>query len=365
MIHQRQHFVDWMKAFGMFLIVYGHVVGNPYNIFNAMSQPIYTKQLGVAFFVFITGWGLANEKRPALRVVFNRIFPVYFYGVLGAITASILFFIIKGDINESNYMPFVFGINVFVNYFPANPTTWYIGFYLHMILFWAFFLHNRTVEGKHIVVAFIIENLSRIALIKLNQDFTAYMMLTNWITIFLLGHWLHQKKDIKQQPVFTTVALLVWLSLLCIWGFVGSPWMDKSFPFRGFTGDFPLEVTLRSLLVSTIYLLNTWVFFEIFRRLRSNSMVTFFARNTIIIFIAHMLVVYSFAKWFYQAMDMPIWFEKAVLILILYAGIGLLSEIIEKAVNVKRIREYTWYTLHPYVCNILKKTGFPKRLWEV
>ncbi|WP_343074996.1 acyltransferase family protein [sulfur-oxidizing endosymbiont of Gigantopelta aegis] len=65
---KHQHFVDWMKALGMFLIVYGHVVGNPLNIFNLISQPVYTKQIGVAFFVFITGWSLANESKKGLRV---------------------------------------------------------------------------------------------------------------------------------------------------------------------------------------------------------------------------------------------------------------------------------------------------------
>ena len=69
----------------MFLIVYGHVVGDPFNPFNQITQPAYTKQLGVAFFVFITGWSLANDNRNGLRVVFNRLFAIYFYGILFAL----------------------------------------------------------------------------------------------------------------------------------------------------------------------------------------------------------------------------------------------------------------------------------------
>ena len=72
---KHQNFIDLMKAVGMFLIIYGHIVGDPANLYNQLTQPIHTKQIGVAFFVFITGWGLANNVRPPLRAVFNRIFP--------------------------------------------------------------------------------------------------------------------------------------------------------------------------------------------------------------------------------------------------------------------------------------------------
>ena len=113
---ERQSFVDWMKALGMLLIVAGHIVGDPYNIYNSVSQPVYTKQLGVAFFIFITGWGLANETRDGLRVVFNRIFPVYLIGFVFAVLLSLIFFVIGHDINESNYLPFIGGINVILNY---------------------------------------------------------------------------------------------------------------------------------------------------------------------------------------------------------------------------------------------------------
>ena len=48
---------------GKLLIVFGHVIGDPQNPYNLVTQPAYTKQVGVALFVFITGWGLANNKQ--------------------------------------------------------------------------------------------------------------------------------------------------------------------------------------------------------------------------------------------------------------------------------------------------------------
>jgi peptidoglycan/LPS O-acetylase OafA/YrhL len=50
----RVDYIDWLKAVGIFLIVFGHYFGEPYNQF---TQPIYPKQLGVDFFVFMMGWG--------------------------------------------------------------------------------------------------------------------------------------------------------------------------------------------------------------------------------------------------------------------------------------------------------------------
>ena len=88
---KHQNFIDLMKAAGMLLIIFGHVVGDPNNLYNQIAQPVHTKQIGVAFFIFITGWGLANNTRHPLKAVFNRIFPFYFYGILFAIFISILF----------------------------------------------------------------------------------------------------------------------------------------------------------------------------------------------------------------------------------------------------------------------------------
>ena len=55
----------------MLVIVYGHTAGN--NVVHT-TDPFNPKQLGVAFFVFATGFSLAHEQRPPLRTLYNRLF---------------------------------------------------------------------------------------------------------------------------------------------------------------------------------------------------------------------------------------------------------------------------------------------------
>src|SRR5204863_1855775 len=118
----------WMKAIGISLIVIGHVAG---SLLNQLTPPIYPKQLGVAFFLFAMGFGLARERRPRWQIVRNRLFEIYLFGLAAALLLTALAFWTKGDLNQNNYLPFLGGANVVFNGFPANPTTWYIGTYLH------------------------------------------------------------------------------------------------------------------------------------------------------------------------------------------------------------------------------------------
>ena len=76
----QQHFIEWMKAVGMTFIVIGHIFGGTDVLFNSVSAPIYTKQLGVAFFVFIAGWGMARTLKPRILCAYQRLFPILFYG---------------------------------------------------------------------------------------------------------------------------------------------------------------------------------------------------------------------------------------------------------------------------------------------
>jgi hypothetical protein len=333
-----------MKAIGMFLIVTGHVVGSPYHIFNEVSQPIYSKQLGVSFFVFIMGWGLANENRDGIRVLFNRAFPLYFFGLLGALILSVIFYISSGELNESNYLPLFLGVNVLFNNFPANPTTWYIGTYLHILLFWFFFTRGKPIGFKHLVIAFVVENLARCLILALDKEFMAYMLLPNWLTVFLLGSYLRHKKDTTWNGM-TTVLVGSWLAILLAWSFayVLFPF-DNSFPFRNLPSTGYWVLPFRSVLITLVYLGNTYVVFEIVRRLPLLKPVSFFARNTIIIFIAHMPIIYQFSNDYYALFDSrPV--ANWTWILILFIGIGLVSEVIQKVINVKALSVWCWNVL--------------------
>lgn len=335
-----------MKAGGMFLIVFGHVVGDPFNQF---TQPIYPKQLGVAFFVFVAAWSLANDPRPRLQVLYNRLFPVYFFGIGFAVLLSCLFLFLKNDTNPSNYLPFFFGANVFFNYFPANPTTWYIGTYLHLLLFWFFFLHGKTIKTRHILYMLLCEICIRSIFLASGKIFVAYMLLPNWGTIFLLGFLFANKND-KSTSSSLYPLMGLWLTVFILWALLtNSIVFNTSFPFRNMLNPFnslAFSSLAQSILVTFVYCMHTVLFFEIARRLPRLPLISFFSRNTLIIFIAHMPVIYGTSSFIYSLFE-PVWLKKTILILLLYVGLATVSEMISKVLDVKKLREKTWYIITP------------------
>lgn len=334
----QQNFIDWMKAVGMLVIVYGHIVGSP----NMYTQPIYPKQLGVAFFVFATAWSLANDPRPRFRILYNRLFPVYFWGIGLALFLSVLFLFVKNTANLSNYLPFFFGINVAFNYFPANPTTWYIGSYLHLLLFWAFFLRGKVIKIQHVIIMLVCEIALRSLLLTSGKEMIAYMLLPNWGTVFLLGLMAAGKRDVcTTTPIYFLIPL--WLVIFALWAFVTSSLnFDVSFPFRHITSSISFPVVVQSILITLVYSLHTLLFFTIARHLPRLSLVNFFSRNTLIIFIAHMPVIYGGSAFIYSLFESTI-VKKIILIVMVYVGLAVISEIISKVINIKDIKEQLWH----------------------
>ena len=352
---KHQDFIDLMKATGMFLIVYGHIVGDPSNLYNLLAQPVHTKQVGVAFFVFLTGWGLANNTRQPLRTVFNRIFPFYFYGILFSIFLSVLFLFIYSDTNASNYMPYMLGVNVFFNHFPANPTTWYIGTYLHLLLLWYFFMQGKAVTKTQLVVAFIIENVVRSIFMALQQDFIAYILLPNLLTVFLLGMYLQQNRQKPSSPV-VFLLIVVWVGVFMFSTRVANViGFDGAFPFRNMSADFPMSVPVESLLISATYLVHTLLFFEIARRLPGHSIISFFARGTLITVIIHMPLIYETSRSFYNlfASDDV---ARIVFIFAIYIGTAIIAETINRLVDIKSIGNRTWNLLEKITSTATEKT---------
>ena len=337
---ERYNLIDWMKAIGMFLIVLGHVFGYPFNDFTV---PINMKQLGVTCFVFVIGWGLAKEKRTAPRVIFNRLFSVYFWGLLFAILLSVIYFFTKHDTNPSNYLPFIFGVNVFLNSFPANPTTWYIGTYIHIILFWAFFLKNKDVRPWMFIAALLVELLCRSVLIYYGRFFTAYMLLPNWATVFFLGMLLAQRKDLYPEHTRLIVFSCVFVFYSFAWRLLMQQFeFSHHFPFGILKAHNLLVSTfVSSFLVTIVYLVYTYLLFEICRRLPASPVARFFARNTLVIFIGHMPLLYALAPPVYRLI--PVWWvKKLALVLILYVGLGIAGELTGSILKVYQKREWLW-----------------------
>jgi hypothetical protein len=340
------HFIDWLKAVGMLLILLGHVFGGHDILFNQISAPVYTKQLGVAFFVFITGWSLANDKRQPIRIVFNRLFPIYFFGVSCALAITLIALATGGDPNESNYLPFLLGISVFQNYFPANPTTWYFGMYIHLILFWYLFISYRTVKVKHVAIGLLAEILVRALLIDLDVKMIAYMVVPNWITPFLLGACLKHRSD-RPWQLQSTVLAITWIAVLACWAyFQRALSFQGGFPFLSFPpSEAPvnnhLSTLVSSALISIIYSVNTLIAFELARRLPLPKIVAFLARNTLLTVILHMPLIYAYAGGFYGLIEDPT-LKRLAFVFVLYISLSLFSELIHKVIPLNKLSRFSW-----------------------
>jgi hypothetical protein len=282
-------FVDWMKAVGIALIVYGHVAA---ATSIGLTPPIYPKQLGVAFFVFVTGYTLANERRGSLRVVYNRYFEVFLYAALFAVVMSLIGLRLWKDPNESNYLPLMFGINVFVNDFPANPTTWYVGTYLHVLLLWTI-LRRLEVRLWLLVATCVGEIVLRAVLMQTPGMYVAYMLLSNWVTVFLIGTALGRAQESRRAGGAGSVVAGV--TLFLAWPMLASLVTWKlTFPFMSIAGMGAwTSAILVSIGISLVYISYTLAAYAIALRLPAFAPVRFLARNTVVVFIAHMPVYYA------------------------------------------------------------------------
>lgn len=192
---------------------------------------------------------------------------------------------------------------------------------------------------------FVVECVTRAVLLAMNQDFIAYMILPNWLTVFLLGGYLWDKKDTQWQPKAIAIIVL-WVLILAIWA---SPWNvffnSGTLPFRGLTlADEASSVWFTpaySLLISIVYLVNTWALFELLRRLPKLQWVEFFARNSLITFIIHMPLIYGLMRVVYAQFEHA-WMGRLALIMIIFVGCALVSELLQRYINIKYIQEKSW-----------------------
>ena len=340
----RIFFIDWMKSLGMFLIVYGHVAGDS---IAHVTPPIYGKQLGVAFFIFVIGWGLARESRQRVQVVYNRLFPVFFLGLGCAIALSGVVFVMQRDLNESNYLPFFLGINVLLDHFPANPTTWYIGTYIHVVLLWALVLHRLRVRPWMVGMAAVGEIMFRAAMLDTGALFRTYMLLPNWTTVLLLGMSMHTRGQ-ETKPATLPIYGLGLVLLGIIWTFgMRQVALDETFPFRNFIGIAGFAAALTcSACITFLYVAYTWLVFEITRRLPGSAIVAFFARNTLFIFIAHMPLLFVLQRPLHHMIP-TYWPRIALLTLLLYPGLAIVSEVVMRWLQLPRLRDALWTLISP------------------
>jgi hypothetical protein len=333
---ERYAFLDWMKCLGMAIIVFGHVT----PFLDPVTPPFFPKQLGVAFFLFATGFSLARERRPSGQVLFNRLFEVFLFGIACALLMSAVTYARTSRLATSNYLPFLLGANVAFDHFPANPTTWYIGTYLHILLLWALALRRVRITLWGIALTAVAEVVVRAALIEAAGLFVAYMALPNWATVFLLGLYFGQRHETARPADLAPCVLLLGLLLVAWPALGGSLWPHHAFPFkRSPAGGRWVGLGLTSAAVTSLYVGYTWLAYQLTSRFRARAWVGFFARNTIIIFIAHMPLFYGLQEliggW-------PTWPRGALEFTACFVGLALLSELVCRLISPKHLRDTIW-----------------------
>jgi hypothetical protein len=153
--------------------------------------------------------------------------------------------------------------------------------------------------------------------------------------------YLHQKQQEPTSP-FVYILIIAWVGVLIFSTSVANViGFDGAFPFRNMTSVFSLSIPVESLLISTTYIVHTLLFFEIARRLPGHSTISFFARGTLITVIIHMPIIHETHKHFYKlfASDDV---ARIVFIFVIFIGTALMSEIINKFVDIKSIGNKTW-----------------------
>jgi hypothetical protein len=179
------------------------------------------------------------------------------------------------------------------------------------------------------------------------------MLLPNFLTFFLLVIYLHQKRQEPSSP-FVFILSIAWIGVFIFSTSVANViGFDGEFPFRNMTSDFSLSVPFESLLISATYIVHTLLFFEIARRLPGHGIISFFARATLITVIIHMPIILETHTYFYKlfASDDV---ARIVFIFVIYIGTALISEIIQKFVDLKSIGNKTW--------NIMERISRPVKI---
>lgn len=338
MTRERLAFIDWLKAIGISLVVYGHLVGWTINRF---FPPIMPKQLGVALFVFVAGYSLASETRSAGVVLARRLFEILFLGLLFAVLIAAIGAVTGSGLDLSNFMPFAFGANVLRNNFPANPTTWYIGMYIHLLVVWALVLRRVTVTPAVLVTALGLEIAIRAVVWRYGGGYQSYQLVTNWIGCFLLGRAAGQAA-MRGPDARATVAPIGWaiVALAAVWlavqGLVGVP-LDMYAPFRPVTGgtSAPMRLLL-SVAVSLLYLGTCWALFHLSSRWRRSAVAEFLSRHTLVIFIAHMPVMFALDK---RIGGYSLEVQSALRLVVCVGLVALASVVFHRVVDMAALRE--------------------------
>ncbi len=346
---QYQPWLDWLKVIGMALIVFGHTGGE--GLIAGFFNPINLKQVGVALFVFVTAFTLAKENRPGIRVIYKRFFEVAVLGLLLCLLLSVVQMIRVGSPNLTNYLPYFFGINVvWENAFPANPTTWYVGTYFHLLVAWAVVLRWLPVRWWLCLVVLGIEILVRACLIAVNLDFNAYMIFTSWLTVFFIGTALGRRFETHPNLPLSPLLSPTWRrglavvgcgAMLAAWFWVVQVMgISKSNPFgRLEMGDTATTAIATSAAVTLQYLVYTALIVGFVFGLPAGRFIRFLSANTLLVFLAHMPVRDWVTPLYYPWVPGG-WWRQIANFVVLFVGLALVSATVRRALRIAQLREW-------------------------
>jgi hypothetical protein len=278
-------------------------------------------------------------------VVVRRLFALYVVGIGIALLLSVYGIVICGRPDLSNYLPFLAGANVLIlqNAFPANPTTWYIATYVHVVLLWALVGHRLHVRLWMLPCAAVGEIAVRVVLADAAGPYVAYMALPNWLTVLVWGTWLGQHADdeptVRAEWSGLTRSAVILSVLLVLWPVVGAGLHAyPGFPFEAIGTNAPLSIALFASVVTTLlYVGYADCLLRLTRFLPAPLPVRFLARNTLVIFIGHMPVFYALAPLVEAQLNF--WAARGTELLICVVGLGLTSELLFRAVNIEALRD--------------------------
>lgn len=332
----RYDFLDWLKAIGITFVVYGHVA---HATTVPLTPPIYLKQFGVICFLFATTFMLARDTRPTAAVVFARLFPIFLFGLSTAAVLSLCGALAGTSLLPSNYLPFTLGANVAFNHFPANPSTWYLGTYIHLMLLWAIFRASLQVRLWMVFVALLIEVPVRAALVTVAGPYVAYMALTNWLAVCVYGLWCGSTFDMHTATRRLTPAMPAACAMMIAVALSARVFaFDATFPFMSMPGwSAWASATAVSSMASALYLAAGVTLFELTRRIHTTPrLVAFLARNSLLVFLVHMPVYFALRP---VLIDLGFSYEARAFIqfLVCLPLLALLSEVVLRLVPVKAL----------------------------
>jgi fucose 4-O-acetylase-like acetyltransferase len=128
--------------------------------------------------------------------------------------------------------------------------------------------------------------------------------------------------------------------LLAAWPKIAGPLLDPnhSFPFGRFAlGSTLADLGVTSAAVTLLYIAFTWSTYRITRSLPDWAPVRYFARNTLLIFIVHMPIYFALRPWLASRIGKDL--ASAILFLVCFVGLALLSEVLHRVLRPTVLRD--------------------------